>query len=156
MKLKEPENKNYAALGRKCPSCLIIKDLSEFAKSNHTKSGHQSWCKSCTNKQTLERHHRLMKTDEYKEKRRARSLEVRYKYKYGITLEEKINMITTQNNECAMCHKTLIYKTSVVDHDHQTGKVRAILCIKCNTGLSYIENKKFLKSALEYIKNNED
>lgn len=54
-----------------------------------------------------------------------------------------------------MCLKELIYKTSALDHNHDTGKVRAILCVKCNTGLSYIENKNFLKLAKEYLMNHE-
>lgn len=151
MKLKEPENKNYAAL-KVCPSCRVEKDTSGFTKTSRTKSGYQSWCKKCTQKQTLARHHRLMASDpEYKEKRRKRSLESRYKYKYGITLEDKINMLNLQESMCAMCGISLVYETGVLDHNHATGKVRSILCIKCNTGLSYIEDNNFLNRAKEYL-----
>lgn len=154
MKFKEPENKK-TILSKKCPSCELIKDLLCFQKTVHTKSGYQSWCKECTNTQTLIRHHKKMQDTDYREKRRQRSLEMRYVYKYGITLQEKIEMIATQKNKCKMCEKVLSYESSVVDHNHESGSVRAILCVKCNTGLSYVENKKFLESAKEYLKNYE-
>ncbi len=39
-----------------------------------------------------------------------------------------------------------------VDHDHKTGKVRGILCKKCNTGLHYIESDTFPRDAAEYLR----
>lgn len=71
-------------------------------------------------------------------KERARHL----KEAYGITPEEFDRMYEAQHGLCAICgkpetHKTprgFVYKMSV-DHDHNTGKVRALLCRSCNSGI---------------------
>ncbi len=58
-------------------------------------------------------------------------------------------MFEEQDGRCKMCRKA---KSLVVDHDHQTGKVRGLLCSRCNVFLSYIENSPDLYStALQYL-----
>ena len=151
MKLKEPENLNYADGYKMCPSCKLNKTFSEFTKSKHTKIGLASWCKKCTNAGSLARHHQLMKDPEYREKRRNKSLSDRYIYKYGITVEDKLDMLNKQNGKCEICDTEIEFSKSKVDHNHLTGAVRGILCNKCNSGLGYLENNNFLIKAKEYV-----
>jgi Recombination endonuclease VII len=54
------------------------------------------------------------------------------KRKYGITLEDKIQMLEKQDYKCAYCLDYLELLGSCVDHDHKTNKVRWILCRQCN------------------------
>lgn len=54
------------------------------------------------------------------------------KYQYGMTLLEFDAMVDSQQNKCAICKKS---NKLVVDHDHDTGKVRGLLCDRCNTAL---------------------
>ena len=66
--------------------------------------------------------------------------------RYGITHEDYNRMLSNQNYECAICH-TVEPGTSKsnnfdVDHDHITGKVRALLCRKCNVTLGHIEGRE--------------
>ena len=75
------------------------------------------------------------------------------KHAYGILLEDYIRMETEQDFKCAICKKqNLDGKRLYVDHNHDTGKVRALLCRKCNSILGYAdENIDILKSSIEYL-----
>ena len=65
-------------------------------------------------------------------------VDARLKSRYGISLEERDAMIALQGNQCAGCRSPLgdWCSSSVhVDHDHETGAVRGVLCFACNTFL---------------------
>lgn len=75
------------------------------------------------------------------------------KKKYGITSEQFEAMIVQQNGCCQICGKRFVNSKSIhVDHNHRTGKVRSLLCGKCNSGLGYfgecIDN---LLNAIQYL-----
>ena len=80
------------------------------------------------------------------------------KSKYGITIREKEWMRIRQHNKCLIC-KTEFYESSPhatyrphVDHCHITGKIRGLLCKKCNLGLGYyIDSISNLASAARYL-----
>lgn len=85
----------------------------------------------------------------------------RFLKQYGITLEEYNSMFNDQNGLCALCNKTekgINTKTGelkmlAVDHDHKTGKVRALLCADCNSGLGcYGDEIELLERAVAYLK----
>lgn len=64
-------------------------------------------------------------------------------------------MLFLQNYACAICHRALpdLEHGLVVDHDHGTGKVRALLCGNCNTGLGqFAEDVVRMQRAIEYLK----
>jgi hypothetical protein len=70
---------------------------------------------------------------------------------YGLNEEQYNNMILSQNNICAICHKPSD-KTLHIDHDHVTGRVRGLLCSNCNTGIGFFkEDIDSLASAIEYL-----
>jgi F0F1-type ATP synthase alpha subunit len=62
---------------------------------------------------------------------------------YGITLVQYNEMFETQEGKCAICqrHQNELTRTLCVDHDHKTNKVRALLCVTCNTDVSVVENR---------------
>lgn len=64
------------------------------------------------------------------------------KKKYGITFEDYTQMLTEQSSGCAICGLGLVEgkKLFPVDHDHITGKVRGILCFKCNIALGLLKD----------------
>lgn len=85
---------------------------------------------------------------------------IRLKRLYGLTLDECNKMLIEQENKCAICGRsgTIIYNGKdkndllYIDHDHETGKVRGILCCNCNFGLSlFRDDPELLKSAIAYI-----
>jgi hypothetical protein len=80
---------------------------------------------------------------------------------YGISLEDYFNMLESQNGVCAICGKeemrinpkTKKVHLLSVDHNHATGKVRGLLCMKCNPGIgNFQENVGLLQNAIEYLK----
>ncbi len=72
------------------------------------------------------------------------------KNRYGITLEEKEAMFKKQNGLCKICKSN---KRLIVEHDHETGKVRGLTCDRCNQLLSHLEPASFelIMRATEYI-----
>lgn len=76
---------------------------------------------------------------------------------YNITYPELKKLYIEQDHKCKICKEPedSLSKGLVVDHDHNTGKVRGLLCGRCNTGLGlFRDNILFLKEAQEYISNN--
>jgi hypothetical protein len=73
---------------------------------------------------------------------------------YGITLDEWNSMLVAQENRCAMPDCTADapggYGTWHTDHDHSTGRVRGLLCAKCNTLLGAYETTKYRHAAFEH------
>jgi hypothetical protein len=94
----------------------------------------------------------------YREKNKDRIKEQRREYcikKYNISKRDYDNILLYQNNKCAICHDELnkSIRSPPVDHCHNSGKVRGILCHKCNTGLGFFkENPEILESAIRYLK----
>ena len=73
------------------------------------------------------------------------------KYEYGITLDQYNEMFRAQEGKCAICqrHQNELTRTLCVDHDHKTNKVRALLCVTCNTDVSVVENR--LEEMTKYL-----
>lgn len=69
--------------------------------------------------------------------------------KYGISWREYDAMMEKQEGKCLICLQ--IPKRYNVDHCHVTGKVRGLLCSRCNGVLEFIEDSERLKRALQYI-----
>lgn len=78
----------------------------------------------------------------------------RLKTKYGITEKQWNCLFEDQGNACAIC-RTTKPKSKIgwhTDHDHQTGKIRGILCEHCNRGLGmYQDDITFLRGAAAYL-----
>jgi len=75
---------------------------------------------------------------------------------YGISLAEFNALLELQGHCCAICkkHITAIRRRMNIDHDHDTNKVRGILCTGCNTGLGHLgDNVEGLKKAIAYLEN---
>jgi len=74
------------------------------------------------------------------------------KHDYNMTIEEYDEMNRIQSGKCLICGKKG-GKRLHVDHDHDTGKIRGLLCHKCNTGIGMLgDNVQNLLSAAEYLK----
>lgn len=89
-----------------------------------------------------------------------RKAENHLKNAYGLTRTQYEKMFSDQGRKCAVC-KTDNPKNTFnpwhVDHCHRTGKVRGILCNRCNTGLGFFaDDIELLKLAIEYLKTTEN
>ena len=85
-----------------------------------------------------------------REERRRRSRRTMRKYRYGITDEDFQRLFDSQNGACAVC---LTATALVVDHDHDTGAVRGLLCTPCNHALGKMKDSiPSLERAAAYLR----
>jgi hypothetical protein len=74
------------------------------------------------------------------------------KRKFGITLDEYDDIFNEQGGVCLICHQPEFNRRLAVDHEHQTGKIRGLLCTRCNHIIGYLEKKpELIKKFLDYI-----
>lgn len=78
---------------------------------------------------------------------------------YGITIEKYNEMLVEQNGLCKICKKPEITKLKnkinglAIDHCHKTGKIRSLLCLKCNSALGkFNDSIDLLQEAINYLK----
>lgn len=84
-----------------------------------------------------------------KEVQRERTL----KRRYGIDSATYLDMVDRQEGKCGICGGSPRAHRQVfdVDHDHTTGRVRGLLCDRCNKRLAVLEDKEFCEAAEEYL-----
>lgn len=133
--VEKPEHYNEL---KWCGRCKRDLPKNQFAKNRAKPDGLQERCKECRAKH--------YKDVGYLETSRDNRL----KREYGISLEDYEAMFAGQDGCCKIC------KTSgedlVVDHCHETGIVRGLLCNNCNWGLgNFKDNVDFLESAEGYL-----
>lgn len=74
--------------------------------------------------------------------------------KYGLSEISLLTMLDSQNNQCKIClaNITILGRSMCVDHCHATGKVRGLLCHKCNIGIGMFEDDvKRMGRAMDYL-----
>jgi hypothetical protein len=69
--------------------------------------------------------------------------------KYKISLSDRENMFNEQQGKCALCYQPEGKFKLHVDHNHQTGKVRGLLCHQCNWYLGKIDKDPLLLNRIE-------
>jgi hypothetical protein len=80
----------------------------------------------------------------------AKNREKHLKTRYGITLDDYVALVEKQEGRCACCNN--LEKNLLVDHDHDSDKVRGLLCINCNSMLGYaLDNPRRLELGIEYL-----
>lgn len=73
------------------------------------------------------------------------------KSKYGLLYDP-----VPEQPECGICHTTDFKKRGpMIDHNHETGKFRGILCNHCNVGLGFLNTKEKLSNAIKYLQDND-
>jgi len=136
-----------------------------FHADKYRKDGFVCRCKVCHNRYGKEyrtkhakqiREYRTKHAERIRESRRKHTDTARIyrlKHNYNISLNDYDYMSIRQNNVCAICKGTNKNgKRLCVDHDHTTGKVRGLLCSRCNAGIgNFRENATVLCSANEYL-----
>lgn len=136
-----------------CISCGNARDTDEFYKRLDSPDGLRNECRQCRIKESHQYyflHHKKQKqahNDLYHKKTRH---EIIFK-KYGLRKEEYERLSVSQNDCCAICYKQMKWYLHV-DHNHQTNKIRGLLCQNCNVGIGYFkENPELLRSAIAYL-----
>ena len=121
-----------------CADCRQVKPLDEFPRTRAAVSGRHSYCKPCHNVRGRASKDKVGGSRTYHLKRR-----------YGISAEDADAMLAEQNGLCAICEAA---PAAHVDHDHDTGAVRQLLCFNCNGGLGqFRDDPAVLRAAAEYV-----
>lgn len=139
----------YAAVERKkCSVCDVVKNSVEFTYDPNCSDWLMHYCKECQAKRAASRRSRW--TDSRKRAERDKLV----RRLYGITAEMQDAMLSFQRRVCAICgvdeseERFGLY----VDHDHDTGETRGLLCSKCNTALGgFRDSRELLDRAIEYL-----
>ena len=131
-----------------CVECKQSKPLASFHADKRRRDGHHPVCKDC--KSAYDRKY-------HSDNREARLLTMRNNAllkRFGLTAQDYDEMLAAQGGTCAICPATAGYggKRLAVDHDHATGRVRAILCDRCNQILGMAkDDPELLARCAEYI-----
>jgi Recombination endonuclease VII len=153
-----------------CPACKQLLPVGDFHKNRRAWDGLYDRCKQCNAAAAATGHRSRGEDPKYREWRRQRGAEWRatakadgraqqlnkkysLKQLYGITLEEYDAILAAQRNCCAICRMRLTgSRAAHVDHDHDTGRVRGILCNNCNNGLGrFRDDPSVLRRAAHYL-----
>lgn len=128
----------------KCSACGLEKPDTEFPPSNQTASGLYSQCRICKRKSN--------KRYEQSVKGKLSARRKHLKKRFGMSLQEYEEKLARQGGVCEICG---IPKDEVldVDHNHSTGKVRGLLCFRCNSGLGMFgDEPELLLKAVDYLR----
>jgi len=143
-----------------CTCCKLEKDTTEFyVRKRNDKDYIVVQCKKCIAEKTKKYH------TEHPEINRKAAIKWRQadpqrcrrrtiKWAYGITIEEYETLVAKQNGQCAICGttNTAPWPHLCIDHDHNTGKVRGLLCGSCNQGIGRLKDSPVLcRKAAEYL-----
>lgn len=129
-----------------------------FNRAKADKSGLHSWCKECriADHKEYNRSEKGRLASRRNDTTPARRLYKRLRHikrSYGVTLEQYDQMCEQQGGVCAICGSVDPNgRRLAVDHDHKTGKVRGLLCSRCNLGAGFIEDDVFVSKALFYLR----
>ena len=117
-----PEGSKY------CPGCTEVKPHSEWNRNRASRDGWASYCRPCL-------------------ARRGR--ESYFRRKYGLSEAEIEQRLEDQAGRCPIC---LAEPAVHVDHDHETGVVRGLVCFQCNAALGQLRNSPFvIRRAAAYL-----
>lgn len=73
--------------------------------------------------------------------------------KYGISENDYQNLLVKQNGVCAICQRHQRKQRLSIDHSHKTGRVRGLLCTRCNRNIGrFFDSYEMLQRAADYLK----
>lgn len=143
---------------RKCYRCKETKNLSEFHKNKTKKLGYNYECKICDDIRRKENYLKNYAHSLNFHKKRRKEFPKIYseidhkkylKHKYNITIAEVEKMKADQFDKCKICNNIL---PLVIDHNHDNGKIRGLLCHQCNSLLGFAhEDESILINAIQYL-----
>lgn len=147
-----------------CTGCKQSKPLDQFNKNSSRRDKLHYRCRECCNLSTRlsenkNRDKVNLTNSEWKkrnpEKRKRDNRKWRLENYYGLTEDQYKKMCDDQDNRCAICkrHQSELKVALAVDHNHDTGVVRQLLCRRCNSALGYIkEDINIALNLVEYIR----
>ncbi|MFJ9138895.1 endonuclease VII domain-containing protein [Streptomyces sp. NPDC102256] len=116
---------------KRCPQCQVARPHAEWERNKSSSDGWASYCREC---------------------RAERNRISYFRRKYGLTPAELDAMVAEQRGICCIC---LTAPAEHVDHCHQTGRVRGVLCFSCNAALGQFKDRPdAIRRAATYLEGN--
>lgn len=158
-----------------CRHCGIEKPLAAYYRDSAARDGHRPECIDCSKRKRREqyanvreasirrarawqlanpeRHRANQQRRRAKPENKLKEREGYLRRKYGITLEEYSALFEAQGGLCALCRREPTEGISLhVDHDHETGEIRGLLCFLCNNALGDFDDDPVrLRAAADYL-----
>jgi hypothetical protein len=159
-----------------CRICHQVKALDQFHRATAMRDGHRNECVSCTRDlrranyqlnrqryidatrawQAANPVRRAAYQAEYRNRpeRKRAMRDLYYRRTYGISADDVDAMLDAQGGGCAICGERPERLASMhVDHDHEHGHLRGLLCLSCNQGLGkFRDDPEVLVAAIEYLR----
>ena len=151
-----------------CSTCFIEKPVAEFGKQSVRPDGLEVACKECMKERAANRYKDPTKRQKmldasarWRERNPDADAEKHLIKKYGITLTQYEELFEAQGGVCALCKKGETTKRMkkgdgrerlAVDHCHDTGRVRGLLCFKCNTAIGSLgDTEEDAQRVVDYL-----
>ena len=158
-----------------CRKCERVRPLDEFYRDTNARDGRRPECIPCARAlrrawYQRNREKAIADVKRWQAENRGRHLETQrvrrqrpevkqrdraghLKRKYGMTLGQYDALLAAQGGGCAICHRPPNDVISLhVDHEHSSGRVRALLCVRCNNGLGlFDEDPALFAAAVTYL-----
>lgn len=132
---------------RKCITCKELKPLDDFAEYSYGRNGRCPSCKPCRKALGKATYESRKQRDPEGLRRKSRNVHLRAQY--GMTVNQFDAMTAQQRGRCAACGKQT---KLVLDHDHETGDIRGLICNPCNLALGFAEDSiKRLRELTVYL-----
>lgn len=172
-----------AVVEKWCPRCGLVLEAGAFVRELRASSGLSSWCRECIKQYKRERRKRLTEEQRERERQQRRAsyrkfrdghvAQMRERYmrtldvmrprireknllsRYGMTVEQYERMYARQNGCCAICSDSFRagVKRPHVDHDHERGVVRGLLCARCNSLVGFAQDDiGRLRNGIAYLR----
>lgn len=136
----------------KCPRCNQSFSEDGYHKNKSRKTGRALYCKECAKELVKQSPSYQTEVRREYEAKRERDRNGWRKRRYGLTEEEFLSMLEQQNYLCAICETRPDQRELAIDHCHETGKVRGLLCMNCNTALGkFKDDVALLQKAISYL-----
>ena len=141
---------------KQCIKCKQLKLLSDFHKVRKNVDKPRNICKQCHNDQFKKNYRN--NPEKYRAYTNSKSYRPEIKRrsnlkKFGLTIDDYDKMLENQNGVCAICLNSCNSgKRLAVDHCHETGKVRQLLCRRCNQSIGkFNDDPILLQKAVDYL-----
>jgi hypothetical protein len=153
---------------KRCSKCKALKAPADFYRVRATPDGRRPDCKACfdarrkrwylrNRAREIARVRAWQKAnpdrvkashDRNRERRNKQMREIHLRNKFGLTVDEYNRILEAQDGACALCDAPPTAKSSLhVDHDHGTGEIRGLLCMRCNNALGLFARIPICSSA---------
>ena len=145
---------------KECNGCHQIKKFSEYyeRREKGKKAGLTSECRICMKRKNNSYYYRNQelqkaRSKDYRDKNPHKTREWHLQCRFGITQDSYLKLLKKQKGVCAICGNPPTTKRLGVDHCHNTGLIRGLLCHHCNSGIGRLKDSiELLSKAKRYLK----